>query len=404
LILHQRLDERLDSLGCRALVVLARASHDPFLAPFVGAVRLNTCFVVASRAAPPRLGYFSPMERGEAAASGLHLLTPEDLDVVRWSRDGATPAEVLGHVLSRALHLSELSPGCLALAGSVSAGELIGACALLAREGWSFVPGEEVIAHLRRSKNREQMEAVRRSAAGVCRAFRSIASMLSSAVDQDGGLRLSAEPLTVGRLRQEVARVFAEDGRTQPGGSILAAAEEGAVPHSPGSDERVLRSGESLIVDLFPKNHLFADCTRTFCVGPPPEALLRAHDLVHDALVMAREGTRPGVRGFDLQRRVAQHFEAAGFPTQVTDHTTTRGYVHGLGHGVGFELHEPPSFREEASEEEGRLEAGDVITLEPGLYEPEEGWAVRLEDMLLVGVDGVENLTPLPYELDPRRW
>jgi Xaa-Pro aminopeptidase len=344
------------------------------------------------------------MERGEAAASGLDLLTPLDLDIVRWNRDGATPAEVLGHVLSRAFQLSGLSPGRLALAGSISAGELVGACELLTRKGWSFVPGEQMASQLRRSKNTEQLKAIRRSAEGVCRAFRHIASLLSSAEKQEGQLLLAKHPLTVGRLRQEVARVFAEEGLTQPEGSILAPAEEGAMPHSPGNNERILRTGESLIVDLFPKNRLFADCTRTFCVGTPPAALRQAHSLVRHGLKLAHEGARPGVRGFDLQLQVAKHFEAAGFPTQITDRTTTRGYVHGLGHGVGFEVHEPPSFREEASEEEGRLQDGDVITLEPGLYEPEEGWAVRLEDMLLVTAEGVENLTPLPYELDPQLW
>ena len=82
---------------------------------------------------------------------------------------------------------------------------------------------------------------------------------------------------------------------------------------------------------------------------------------------------------------------------------TTRGYVHGLGHGVGFELHEYPSFRRHAGPE-GVLAAGDVITLEPGLYEPEQGFGVRLEDLVALVADGSENLTPLPYELDPRAW
>jgi len=82
----------------------------------------------------------------------------------------------------------------------------------------------------------------------------------------------------------------------------------------------------------------------------------------------------------------------------------TRGYVHGLGHGVGFELHEAPSFRASAGPKEGVLELGDVFTLEPGLYDPEEGFGVRLEDLVTLGEGGLENLTPLPYALDPRDW
>jgi Xaa-Pro aminopeptidase len=79
--------------------------------------------------------------------------------------------------------------------------------------------------------------------------------------------------------------------------------------------------------------------------------------------------------------------------------------VHGLGHGVGYELHELPSFKESASPEDGRLEPGDVVTLEPGLYEPGPGgFGVRLEDLFVVRPEGLDCLTPLPYDLDPRGW
>ena len=81
-----------------------------------------------------------------------------------------------------------------------------------------------------------------------------------------------------------------------------------------------------------------------------------------------------------------------------------RGYVHGLGHGVGYELHELPSFRRSAGDAEGTFETGDLFTLEPGLYDPEGGWGVRLEDLCRLAPAGVENLTPAPYALDPRAW
>ena len=112
---------------------------------------------------------------------------------------------------------------------------------------------------------------------------------------------------------------------------------------------------------------------------------------------------RPGMRGWEIQELVCARLGEAGYPTPISDHGTTRGYVHGLGHGIGFELHEYPSFKEEAGEE-GLLESGDVVTLEPGLYDPEAGWGVRIEDVFAVGDDGLERLTPLPDALDPRAW
>jgi Xaa-Pro aminopeptidase len=104
-----------------------------------------------------------------------------------------------------------------------------------------------------------------------------------------------------------------------------------------------------------------------------------------------------------VQEAVCTRFTAAGYPTPISEPATTRGYVHNLGHGVGFDLHELPTFKK-ASGSEGVLRTGDVFTLEPGLYDHAEGWAVRLEDMVHLGEDGPEALTPLPYDLDPRAW
>ena len=120
------------------------------------------------------------------------------------------------------------------------------------------------------------------------------------------------------------------------------------------------------------------------------------------ALARAKTAARPGVRGWDLQEAACRAFEAAGWPTLLSSPETTAGYVHGLGHGVGYELHEQPSFRRAAGSE-GMLAEGDVFTLEPGLYDPSDGWGVRLEDLMALGPGGtLEVLTPLPYELDPR--
>ena len=202
---------------------------------------------------------------------------------------------------------------------------------------------------------------------------------------------------------------MAEHGVEQPHGNILAPGGEAGVPHSAGTDRRQLRGGEPLIVDLFPRGAwrdrppLFADCTRTLCAGEPPAALVRAHAAVLAALAAARSLAAPGVRGWDLQEAVCLRLEAAGYPTPLHQPGTVAGYVHNLGHGVGYELHELPVFRKVAGAE-GVLAAGDVFTLEPGLYDPDAGWGVRLEDLCWLGPGGLEVLTPLPYDLDPRCW
>jgi Xaa-Pro aminopeptidase len=307
----------------------------------------------------------------------------------------------------------------VALAGQAPAGEVYGACAALARQGWEWVPGNELVRLARKRKTAAELDAIRQAAAAAGEAMRAVASCLAAAREAPRnappaagggrGLWLDGRPLTVGWLRSEAARVMAAHGAEQPFGNILGAGAEAGVPHSAGTDERPLSAGEPLIVDLFPRvarrdrPPLFADCTRTLCAGEPPPELARAHAAVLGALTDARRLAVPGARGWDIQEAVCLRFEAAGYPTPLHQPGTTTGYVHNLGHGIGYELHELPIFRKVAGAE-GVLAVGDVFTLEPGLYDPQAGYGVRLEDLCHLGPDGLEVLTPLPHALDPLRW
>jgi Xaa-Pro aminopeptidase len=393
----------LEDLGAEALVVVADSSRDPDLAVFVGGAHLGRAVLLVPRQGAPRLACFSPLERGEAAATGLEVLDPQTLDLPRLTRDLTAPELRLAAVLERIFELCRLAPGRLALAGRARAGEVHTACRLLEQRGWHFAAGHEVVLRLRKRKGPEEVAEIRRAAAGAGAALRRVAQLLAAAVPGERGLVVGGEPLTVGRLKGEVTRVLGGAGLEQPEGCLVAPAEEGAVPHTTGTPERVVRAGESLVVDLFPRGRLFADCTRTFCVGEPPEALAAAHRAVREALAEAHRRVRPGVRGWELQEAVCGLFARGGWPTPVTHPGTLVGYVHSLGHGVGWELHEYPRFAKDAGAE-GVLAQGDVMTLEPGLYDPEAGWGVRLEDLVHLDSGGPRNLTPLPEALDPREW
>jgi Xaa-Pro aminopeptidase len=346
------------------------------------------------------------MERDEAASTGLALLSPEALDLTRWASEAPEPAEHMARVARKALQLAGVAPGRLALAGHGQAGVIAGACNHLAKEGWTIVPGNALVLALRKRKSAAELASLRAAASATCAAMRRVAELLSAAfVEDDHTLRLDSEPLRVARLRDEVARVVAGFGLEQPKGNIIAPAEEGGVPHSIGTSDRVLRAGESLIVDLFLHGAMWSDCTRTFCVGTPPEPLARAWAAVRDALETAYQQAGPGVRGWDIQETICAHFDQRGYPTPISSPGTTTGYVHNLGHGVGFDLHEQPIFKK-ISGAEGVLRVNDVFTLEPGLYDPTPGtgYGVRLEDLVWLGPEGPESLTALPYEMDPRAW
>jgi Xaa-Pro aminopeptidase len=401
------LDRRLAELGCAALLVTAQSAQDPDLAPFVGHPHLGQSLLVVPRGGAPRLGFVSPLERAEAAATGLALLTPDDLEAARWSGQTAALEVQLAAYWQRALAFAGVAPGQVALAGHGPAGVVVAVALGLARAGWSFVPGNALLRALRKRKTDAERAAIRAAARGAGAALREVAGLLAAASGdgENAELWLEGERLTVARVRAALARAFAARGLEQPRGNIVAPAEEGAVPHSAGTDERVLRAGESLIVDVFPRRHLFADCTRTFCAGAPPPFLAAAHAAVAAALARAHEvaAAAAGRRSGDVQEEVFRVLEERGYPTPLTAPGITRGMVHNLGHGVGFELQELPFFRKNNGAE-GVIEEGDVFTLEPGLYDPQAGFGLRLEDLVALGPDGLEVFTPFPYALDPRQW
>ncbi|MEO8196063.1 MAG: M24 family metallopeptidase [Thermoanaerobaculia bacterium] len=395
----------LGELDAKALVLLSAAGDDPERAFFVHPAKLGEALVVVLPGEPPRLGYLTPMERDEAAATGLDLLSPEDLDVARWARDTPQTGAFHANVLAQALQRSGVSPGRIALAGRLPLGLAAEVLERLAGEGWSFVSASDALLRIRKHKTAAELAKIRRVAGVTGAAIRAVAGLLAAAGVRDSALELEGEPLRVARLKAKVARIFAGAGLEQPRGNIVAPGGEGGVPHSSGTPSRILRAGETLVVDLFPRGGLFADCTRTFCVGEPPERVAAAFAAVREALALAHAAARPGAHGWDLQVAVCEAFTAKGYATPLSEPGTLQGYVHGLGHGVGFELHEYPSFKRQA-QADGLLAVGDVLTLEPGLYDPApvDGYGIRLEDLVFLNAEAPEILTPLPTELDPRTW
>jgi Xaa-Pro aminopeptidase len=164
-----------------------------------------------------------------------------------------------------------------------------------------------------------------------------------------------------------------------------------------------IRAGVPIVIDVWPRDNetaCFADMTRTFVIGDVPDDVARWHALCKQALDAAVSDIRDGADGRAIYDTTCDIFEAAGEPTQRTKEagrTLADGFFHGLGHGVGLEVHEQPGLGLAAK---NALRAGDVVTVEPGLYRQGFG-GVRLEDLVLVTEQGAENLTRYPYDLDP---
>ena len=249
-----------------------------------------------------------------------------------------------------------------------------------------------------RAKSAAELAGMRRAQKAAEAGMRACADALSAAVPANGGFEVGGEPLTVELVKTRVSEAFLRHDATADE-FIVARGAQAAVGHDMGSGP--ISPGESIVVDLWPRDRestCFADMTRTFVLGEVPAEIAEHHRLVREALDLAIALVRPGVNGRELYAAVCDHFEAAGYPTGRTKpdgEVRQDGVFHGLGHGVGLEVHERPWMGRYGDE----LVAGDVITIEPGLYRKGYG-GVRLEDLVLVTDDGYENLTAFPYDLE----
>ncbi|MCB9848456.1 MAG: aminopeptidase P family protein [Phycisphaeraceae bacterium] len=251
----------------------------------------------------------------------------------------------------------------------------------------------------RRSKSEREVDALRKAQRQTEGAIRFACEMIANAETGKGGaLLVGGEPLTSERVQNEINMWLLRHGMGTSG-SIVAGGPQGADCHNRGSGP--LRTGEPIIVDIFPmdpSSHYFGDCTRTVVHGEIPPVVQRIHDAAAQAKKAATERARPGVSGEDVHKAACEVFTELGYGIglPVTPGDDSFRYVHGTGHGVGLDVHEPPLLDFGGPP----LVVGDCLTIEPGLYGAKVG-GVRIEDMVIVREDGCENLNTLPETL---RW
>ena len=201
---------------------------------------------------------------------------------------------------------------------------------------------------------------------------------------------LAAERFT-GRTEVELAwrvrELFHEHGASELSfDTIVAAAENGASPHADVRDVPI-PANTLVTIDAGCRVDGYAsDCTRTYATGELPDELARAYDVCLEAQLAALNAYGPGVSGRDADAAARDVIARAGWGEQ---------FGHGLGHGIGLEVHEAPAARAESTD---TLEAGNVVSCEPGIYLPGIG-GVRIEDMVLVTDGGSERLTRAGKEL-----
>jgi Xaa-Pro aminopeptidase len=244
----------------------------------------------------------------------------------------------------------------------------------LAAAGLELVPRRGLVEALRAVKDESELEAIRAAGAITSEAYE----------------RFSQERFT-GRTERDLAwrldELFHELGAKGPAfETIVAGGPNSALPHGRPTD-REIQPGETVVIDAGALvDGYCADCTRTFVTGPLPERLQDAYDTCLRAQQAGLDGVRSGATGVDADAVARAVIEEAGFGEQ---------FGHGLGHGVGIEVHEAPRLSKTSDD---TLAAGNVVTVEPGIYLPGEG-GVRIEDLVVVTQDGPEILTSFTKEL-----
>jgi Xaa-Pro aminopeptidase len=270
----------------------------------------------------------------------------------------------------------------------------------LRAEGIALTPEREVFSNRRRVKSEAEIAGIRRAQRACEAALDAARELLRAAEPNEKGLEVDGKPLTSEWIKQRIGEVFTEHDMLADE-FIVAHGAQSAIGHEMGSGQ--IQAGEPIVIDLWPRDRetgCFADMTRTYVVGEAPAPLVEFHRLVLEALEKAIDDIKPGVPGRDVFVGTCEIFQAAGYRTPMTKEpgeVLEDGFIHGLGHGVGLEVHEEPGMGMAGRDP---LVAGDVVTVEPGLYNPGFG-GCRLEDLILVTENGAENLTDYPYDLVP---
>ena len=389
------------------IIVIGPAKHNPAMYYLTGGAHITNAVLIKKRNADPTL-FYNPMERDEAANTGLPTKNLSDYHFTELlaKLDGD---QLKAHILryQKMLEDIDFTSGRVAIYGNVDAGAAYATFSGLQKT----MPDLKIIGELSNSvlmkamatKENDEIERIRLMGKITTSVVGQVADFLTSHKVRDEILITDNDtPLTIGDVKNKINLWLAELGAENPEGTIFAIGRDAGVPHSSGNAQDPLRLGQTIVFDIFPcetGGGYFYDFTRTWCIGYAPDQVLSVYDDVLDVYHQIMSELKANTPCKPYQDRTCDLFEAKGHPTIKSNPQTQEGYVHSLGHGLGLHVHESPWFGQTATEDD-QLDPGVVVTIEPGLYYPERGLGVRLEDTVHVRSDGnIEILAEYPLDL-----
>ncbi|MGF1472435.1 MAG: M24 family metallopeptidase [Rubrobacteraceae bacterium] len=384
----------MDTRDSQDLLVIAAPQHDATAYYLSGFLAPDPVILVQASGRKHLAVSTLEYGRAEKQAGGYNLHSFEELEVNRLARELESGARA--YAAAAAGLLERLGVGSVAVPpnlGVVYADEL-------RSRGIEVTPDPKLFADLRRVKTEAEIshiEETQRAVEAAC--ARAVEVIRESGSREYGNLFYENRALTSELLRSEVEIELLKHGCAADAGTITAGGIQAADPHEQGHGP--LRRGDPIILDIFPvdkTSRYYADMTRTVVKGEPKEELQGMYEAVLESQEAALSMIRAGVNGRDVHQKVSDVLHERGYKTILHDQERgsplQKGFIHGTGHGVGLEVHEAP--RIGMADEE--LKAGDVVTVEPGLYDSRVG-GVRIEDLVVVTEDGCRNLTQFPKDL-----
>ncbi|KPU28078.1 Xaa-Pro dipeptidase [Caloranaerobacter sp. TR13] len=240
----------------------------------------------------------------------------------------------------------------------------------------NIVPLNGVLENIRMIKDKQEIELIKNAAEITDKAFNHILDFIKVGVKE---LDIAIE------LEYFMKKLGAEGPSFK---FIIASGKRSAMPHGVASD-KIVEDGDFLTIDIgcIYKGYC-SDMTRTIVIGKANEKQKNIYNIVLEAQTESLKAIKPDVQGYELDRIARDIIDSYGYKEH---------FGHGLGHGVGLEVHENPRL---AQNEMGKiaLKPGMIITVEPGIYIPNFG-GVRIEDLVLVTEDGYEVLSKTTKEL-----
>ncbi len=398
------LDRLMAARELDGLLVASAEGYDVIRDYLANGARITGGLIVKRRGGDPLL-VVNSMEIEEARQSGLAVKTFTELGLYDLLREHSDHEAAITALWVRALAEVGLESGTIGLYGSGAINVTVERIKILSRDfpQFSFIgeTGLTLFDEAFTTKDTDEMARIQSVAERTDAALNAVWDFISAHRAQgEAVVNANGYPLTIGAVKRRV-RLELLMRELEDTGMIFAQGRDAGFPHSRGQDDQALLTGQAIVFDLFPRElggGYHHDMTRTWCLGYAPEPVQQAYDQVMAAFELALAHFQLGQPTCHMQERVQDYFESLGHATTRSAPGAMDGYVHSLGHGIGLNVHERPSISHLRRED--RFEVGNCITIEPGLYYPEQGFGVRVEDLFIITAAGqLQSLTPFRKDL-----